>query len=134
MNICRKFTIRIFGCANPSNEKFLEMFQVADELKIKTSIPCYYELWFVFIGKWTKIVNYWSRRGSWIIVFWLVFTSRTDAKVSCMMHSVHTCTCKNAVGIFEVIRLKNLFAGYTDSSNPDNGPPHTAAEDSEETR
>ena len=79
-------------------------------------------------------MNYWSRRGSWIIVFWLVFTSRTDAKVSCMMHSVHTCTCKNAVGIFEVIGLKNLFAGYTDSSNPDNGPPHTAAEDSEETR
>ena len=124
----------MFGCANPSNEKFLEMFQVADELKIKTSIPCYYELWFVFIGKWTKIVNYWSRRGSWIIVFWLVFTSRTDAKVSCMMHALHTFTCKNAVGIFEVIRLKNLFAGYTDSSNSDNGPPHTAEEDSEENR
>jgi len=79
-------------------------------------------------------VNYWSRRGSWIIVFWLVFTSRTDAKVSCIMHALHTFTCKNAVGIFEVIRLKNLFAGYTDSSNSDNGPPHTAEEDSEENR
>ncbi|XP_021301630.1 phosphatidylinositol 4-phosphate 5-kinase 6 isoform X4 [Sorghum bicolor] len=38
--------------------------------------------WFQEFCRWTKIVNYWSRRGSWTIVFWLEFTSRTDAKIA----------------------------------------------------
>uniref|UniRef100_A0A0E0J6I0 1-phosphatidylinositol-4-phosphate 5-kinase n=1 Tax=Oryza nivara TaxID=4536 RepID=A0A0E0J6I0_ORYNI len=32
-------------------------------------------------GKWTKIVSFWSKRELWITVFWLAFTSKTDAKI-----------------------------------------------------
>jgi len=58
-----------------------KIFQDHSWIKWNPSIQCTNDL-YLFTGKWTKIVNYWRWRGSWIIVFWLVFTSRTDAKIS----------------------------------------------------
>jgi hypothetical protein len=69
-------------CFKNENYVTKNCFKITTELKEAQEFHAVANGLYLLAGKWTKTVNYWRRRGSWITVFWSVFTSRTDAKIS----------------------------------------------------